>query len=82
MSKLNILKFGRGPDLALLHGWGSSSKIWKTCVGELSQMFRIWCIDLPGHGDSHDIKWDASTLFLGFQDKFQESSNNCYVLIQ
>lgn len=61
MSKLKILKFGKGPNLALLHGWGSSSKIWKTCAEELSQKFRIWCIDLPGHGDSHDIKWNAST---------------------
>lgn len=61
MSKLKVLKIGKGPDLALLHGWGSSSKIWKTCAKELSQKFRIWCIDLPGHGDSHDIKWGAST---------------------
>ncbi len=60
MQKLNIIKFGKGPELALLHGWGSSSKIWQNCIHELSQNFRLWCVDLPGHGDSHTIKWDGS----------------------
>lgn len=60
MSKLHISKFGKGPDLALLHGWGSSSKIWQTCVNDLSLKFRIWCVDLPGHGESHAVKWDYS----------------------
>lgn len=61
MSKLHISKFGKGPNLVLLHGWGSSSKIWQSCVDKLSSKFRIWCVDLPGHGNSHAIKWDYST---------------------
>ncbi len=60
MSKLHISKFGKGPNLVLLHGWGSSSKIWQTCVEKLRPKFRVWCVDLPGHGESHAVKWDCS----------------------
>ena len=59
-SKLHISKHGQGPDLVLLHGWGSSSKVWQACIDELSLKFKIWCVDLPGHGDSYAIKWDHS----------------------
>ncbi len=61
MAELHSLKTGKGPDLVLLHGWGSSSKIWQPCVGQLSRDFRVWCVDLPGHGGSHAIKWDYGT---------------------
>ena len=61
MAKLHISKFGQGPDLILLHGWGSSSKVWQTCIQELSENFRVWCVDLPGHGKSHSVTWDGST---------------------
>lgn len=63
MSKLHVSKFGQtsnGPVLVLLHGWGSSSKIWQACVTELSKEFQLWCVDLPGHGESHDVEWDES----------------------
>jgi pimeloyl-[acyl-carrier protein] methyl ester esterase len=63
MSKLHVSKFGQisnGPVLVLLHGWGSSSKIWQACITELSKEFQLWCVDLPGHGNSHDIEWDES----------------------
>ena len=60
MLKLHITKFGKGPNLILLHGWGSSSKIWQTSIDSLSPKFCTWCIDLPGHGESHAIKWDYS----------------------
>ncbi|MBT8113603.1 MAG: alpha/beta fold hydrolase, partial [Gammaproteobacteria bacterium] len=63
MSKLHVSKFGQAsnaPVLALLHGWGSSSKIWQPCLTELCKEFQLWCVDLPGHGESHDIVWDES----------------------
>lgn len=63
MSRLHVSKFGQtsnGPVLVLLHGWGSSSKIWQACIAELSSEFQLWCVDLPGHGNSHDIEWDES----------------------
>ena len=63
MSKLHVSKFGQasnGPVLALLHGWGSNSKIWLPHISELSKEFQIWCVDLPGHGESHAVEWDES----------------------
>ena len=60
MSKLHISKFGKGPDLILLHGWGSSSKVWHTCIESLCGQFCVWCVDLPGHGESHSVKWNGS----------------------
>lgn len=59
MTKLHITKFGQGPDIALLHGWGSSSKIWQSSIQALSPHYQLWCVDLPGHGNSDGVKWDA-----------------------
>lgn len=61
MLKLHHSKSGQGPNLVLLHGWGSSSKVWQDVAGELGKRFQVWCIDLPGHGDSHAVRWDCST---------------------
>jgi len=41
-----------GPDLVLLHGWGMHGGIWADWAGELSSHFRVWTVDLPGHGNS------------------------------
>lgn len=60
MSNLYCSKSGQGPNLVLLHGWGSSSKIWREVIDELGKQHRVWCIDLPGHGYSHDMRWDGS----------------------
>ncbi len=63
MSTLHVSKFvesERAPILVLLHGWGSNSKIWHSCIATLSKEFQIWCIDLPGHGKSQSLSWDAS----------------------
>jgi pimeloyl-ACP methyl ester carboxylesterase len=43
---------GRGPDLLLLHGFGASSFSWRDNVEVLSRHFRVWTLDLPGHGSS------------------------------
>ncbi|MFQ5642887.1 MAG: pimeloyl-ACP methyl ester esterase BioH [Thiogranum sp.] len=43
---------GTGPDLVLLHGWGMHGGIWADWAVELSGRFRVWVIDLPGHGNS------------------------------
>ncbi len=43
---------GQGPDLLLLHGFGASSFSWRDNVGPLSRHYRVWAVDLPGHGTS------------------------------
>ena len=63
MSTLHVSKYGKiksAPVLVLLHGWGSSSKIWQSCIDELCNTYQVWCIDLPGHGDNQSVNWDAS----------------------
>jgi pimeloyl-ACP methyl ester carboxylesterase len=43
---------GQGPDLLLLHGLAASSFSWRDNVAPLSQHYRVWTLDLPGHGRS------------------------------
>ena len=43
---------GEGPALVLLHGWGMHSAIWSDVVPLLTGHFRLYLVDLPGHGDS------------------------------
>lgn len=50
--KLQSETTGRGPPLLLLHGWGLHSGAWTTLLPQLSQRFRVTCVDLPGHGHS------------------------------
>lgn len=40
------------PNLVLLHGWASSSKIWREWLPQLSEHFSLTLIDLPGLGQS------------------------------
>jgi pimeloyl-ACP methyl ester carboxylesterase len=46
---------GSGPDLVLIHGLGSSRRAWDLIVNDLAADFRVWVIDLPGHGDSDPL---------------------------
>lgn len=45
---------GDGPDLVLVHGWAMHGGIFAPLVERLSRRFRVHCVDLPGHGRSHD----------------------------
>jgi len=40
------------PPLVLLHGWPSSSLLWRHMIPELSKRFYVVAPDLPGHGKS------------------------------
>ena len=41
---------GSGPDLVMLHGWGSSAAVWNDVATLLAPRFRLHCPDLPGTG--------------------------------
>ena len=43
---------GQGPPLLLFHGLGASVVAWRDNIGPLSDSFRVYAVDLPGHGDS------------------------------
>jgi pimeloyl-ACP methyl ester carboxylesterase len=40
------------PALVLVHGLGSAGNIWKTLIPDLVKDFRVFAIDLPGHGEA------------------------------
>ncbi len=61
ISPLHVETTGEGPDLVMLHGWGMHSGVWQVVAEELSNSFRLHCVDLPGHGRSRDNA-DAITL--------------------
>lgn len=49
---LHIEIAGKGPDLALLHGWGMHGGVWDGVRDALAQRFRLHIVDLPGYGTS------------------------------
>lgn len=57
---LSVAEFGSGSvPLVLVHGWGFNRSAWAPLVACLGADFRIFCPDLPGHGDSPP--WSAAT---------------------
>lgn len=62
LSTLNMRTFGKGPDLALLHGWGLGSFVWTPVLEMLARRCRVHLIDLPGYG--------------GLSEEFSESAEN------
>ena len=44
--------FGRGPEIVLVHGLGSTSEHWLGTARVLSRDHRVTLVDLPGHGES------------------------------
>lgn len=46
---------GRGPHLALLHGWGLNGAVWNGVREALAARHTLHLIDLPGHGRSREV---------------------------
>ena len=49
-SALHVEVCGEGLPLVLLHGWGMHGGMFAPIVSRLQKRFRIYSIDLPGHG--------------------------------
>ncbi len=43
---------GSGPDVLLIHGWGSSGRMWRRLMYGLQHQARFWAVDLAGFGAS------------------------------
>ena len=50
--KINYQLSGEGPDLLLLHGWGTSSAVMAPMQERFSAIARVTNLDLPGFGHS------------------------------
>ena len=59
---------GEGPVIVLLHGYLESKEVWENFAERLSSMFKVICMDLPGHGmsdiysGSHTMEFMASSV--------------------
>lgn len=51
-ARLHVDVCGRGPPLALLHGWGLHGGLFAPLVPLLAPTHRVAVVDLPGHGYS------------------------------
>jgi pimeloyl-ACP methyl ester carboxylesterase len=59
---------GSGPPLILLHGLADSHRTWQSVTPLLANRFRVFMLDLPGHGFSarpdapYTLPWYAETV--------------------
>ena len=53
---LHVDVIGTGPNLVLIHGWGMSGAVWQPLVKNLSKLFTLHIVDLPGMGLSRSIE--------------------------
>ncbi len=53
---------GQGKPLILLHGWGFNGDIWNEVAAQLALHWRVYQVDLPGHGRSPMCEYTLSTL--------------------
>lgn len=49
---LHYLACGEGPALLLVHGWPTSSHLWRNIMPGLAENHRVIALDLPGFGQS------------------------------
>ena len=57
--RLHYLEAGEGDPILLLHGFPTSSHLWRNVMPELAKTHRVIAIDLPGYGLS-DKPLDAT----------------------
>jgi haloalkane dehalogenase len=50
--RLGYRELGDGPPVLLLHGWPTSSFLWRTVMAPIARAHRVVALDLPGFGDS------------------------------
>jgi haloalkane dehalogenase len=75
--RLHYLAAGRGAPVLLLHGWPTSSFLWRNIMPAIAEHRRVIALDLPGFGRS-DKPLDASYSFRFFNraiDGFVDALN-------
>jgi haloalkane dehalogenase len=50
--RLAYRELGDGPPVLLLHGWPTSSFLWRNVMAPMASAHRVVALDLPGFGDS------------------------------
>ncbi len=69
--RVRYTQAGQGAPVILVHGLGSSSISWRDNFATLSERYRVYAMDLPGHGDSDKppIPYDSAYM-VEFMRKF------------
>jgi len=49
---LHVDRYGQGPELVLVHGWGMHGGLLRGFATQLGDHFHVAVVDLPGHGNS------------------------------
>lgn len=52
--------YGQGAPLLFLHGYGMSSRSWEEYVSDFTDVYEVYLIDLPGHGQSECFRENFS----------------------
>lgn len=60
MFMLSLSDSGSGPATIFLHGLGLNRNFWSSTIAHLTLNHRCIAIDLPGHGESHNIATNGS----------------------
>ncbi|MGL4933117.1 MAG: pimeloyl-ACP methyl ester esterase BioH [Aeromonas sp.] len=73
---ISVERFGQGPDLVLLHGWGMNGAVWHGIAQPLAARYRVHLVDLPGFGNSpladevdYSLPWLAEQVAAILPDK-------------
>ena len=70
---INYEKKGRGDDILILHGWGTSLESFRAIIDELSKTNTVYALDFPGFGmsDEPSTPWDVNDYSV-FTKKFMD----------
>ena len=60
---------GSGPPLVLVHGWAMHGGIFAPLVDALAQVRTLKLVDLPGHGRSHDERFELESCAKALLDR-------------
>lgn len=68
---INYEKKGKGDEILILHGWGTSLESFRHVIDSLSETNTVYAIDFPGFGmsDEPDLPWDVKDYAM-FTKKF------------
>lgn len=74
--KINYIKKGIGKTVLIIPGWGATINVYKTLIEDISEYASVYCLDMPGVGDSDELinSWSLDD-YVSFIIDFIEEQN-------
>lgn len=63
---VRVREFGQGPNVVLVHGYPLDGAMWSGVARVLSERFRVFKLDLPGHGENPAAAGGTMDDYAGF----------------